>query len=137
METLTTRARADATTFLVVVGAVSAGVHAGLAPQHLREWLPLGASFVAAAAAAAAGVVALAFRPASLWPPRVLGALLGSLVVAYALTRLAALRPLDPDREPLDVLGVCTSALEAAGLVAAVGLGRSRRLTVTVTGGTP
>src|ERR671924_53433 len=112
METLTTRARADATTFLVVVGAVSAGVHAGLAPQHLREWLPLGASFVAAAAAAAAGVVALAFRPASL-------------------------RPLDPDREPLDVLGVCTSALEAAGLVAAVGLGRSRRLTVTVTGGTP
>src|ERR671923_3070835 len=102
METLTTRARADATTFLVVVGAV-----------------------------------ALAFRPASLWPPRVLGALLGSLVVAYALTRLAALRPLDPDREPLDVLGVCTSALEAAGLVAAVGLGRSRRLTVTVTGGTP
>src|SRR5919108_124458 len=108
METLTTRARADATTFLVVVGAVSAGVHAGLAPQHLREWLP-----------------------------RVLGALLGSLVVAYALTRLAALRPLDPDREPLDVLGVCTSALEAAGLVAAVGLGRSRRLTVTVTGGTP
>src|SRR5919108_472083 len=79
METLTTRARADATTFLVVVGAVSAGVHAGLAPQHLREWLPLGASFVAAAAAAAAGVVALAFRPASLWPPRVLGAFAAGL----------------------------------------------------------
>ena len=109
-------------TFLVVAGAVSAGVHAGLAPEHLHEWLPLGAAFVAAAAAAALGVVALVLRPASPWPPRVLGALLGSLVVAYALTRLAALPPLDPDREPLDLLGVCTSALEAAGLVAALRL---------------
>ena len=105
-------------TFLVLVGATSAGVHAGLAPEHL----PLGASFVAAAAAAALGVAALVLRPASLWPPRVLGALLGGLVVAYAATRLAALPPLDPDREPLDALGVCTSALEAAGLVAALRL---------------
>ena len=107
-------------TFLVLVGATSAGVHAGLAPEHLSEWLPLGASFVAAAAAAALGVAALVLRPASLWPPRVLGALLGGLVVAYAATRLAALPPLDPDREPLDALGICTSALEAAGLVAAL-----------------
>ena len=113
---------ATATDFLVVVGAVSAGVHAGLAPEHLHEWLPLGASFVAAAAAAALGVAALVFRPASVWPPRVLGALLASLVVAYAATRLAALPPLDPDLEPLDALGVCTSALEAAGLVAALRL---------------
>src|ERR671930_2795940 len=109
-------------TFLVVAGAVSAGVHAGLAPEHLHEWPPLGASFVAAAAAAALGVAALVLRPASPWPARVLGALLGSLVVAYAATRLAALPPLDPDREPLDALGVFTSALEAAGLVAALRL---------------
>ena len=109
-------------TFLVVAGAVSAGVHAGLAPEHLHEWLPLGAAFLAAAAAAAAGVVALVLRPASLWPARVLGALLGGVVVAYALTRLAALPPLDPEREPLDVLGVCTSALEAVGVAAAVRL---------------
>ena len=109
-------------TFLVLVGAISAGVHAGLAPEHLREWLPLGASFVAAAAAAALGVAALVLRPASPWPARVLGALLGSLVVAYAATRLVALPPLDPDREPLDALGVFTSALEAAGLVAALRL---------------
>src|SRR5947207_8322021 len=89
---------------LVVAAAVSAGVHAGLAPEHLHEWAPLGASFVAAA---------LVLRPASFWPPRLLGALLAGLVVAYAATRLAALPPLDPDREPLDVLGVCTSAFEA------------------------
>jgi hypothetical protein len=120
METTATRTGAvTAIDVLVVAGAVSAGVHAGLAPEHLHEWLPLGASFVAAAAAAAAGVVAVVLRPASVWPPRVLGALLAGLVVAYAATRLAALPPLDPDREPLDALGVCTSALEAAGFVAA------------------
>ena len=89
-------------TVLLLAGAVSAGVHAGLAHEHLHEW-----------------------------PPRILGALLGSLVVAYALTRLAALPPLDPDREQLDLLGVCTRVVEAAGLVAAV----RPRLTLVPSGG--
>jgi hypothetical protein len=118
-------------TVLLLAGAVSAGVHAGLAPEHLHEWPPLGAAFAAAAAAAALAVAALVLRPASLWPPRVLGALLGGMIVAYALTRLAALPPLDPDREALDLLGVCTCAVEAAGLVAAV----RPRLTLVTPGG--
>jgi hypothetical protein len=118
-------------TLLLVAGAVSAGVHAGLAPEHLHEWPPLGAAFVAAAAAAALAVAALVLRPASLWPARILGALLGGMVVAYALTRLAALPPLDPDREALDLLGVCTCVVEAAGLVAAV----RPRLTFVTPGG--
>src|SRR5919201_3343725 len=122
---------ASATDVLVVAGAVSAGVHAGLAPEHLREWLPLGAAFVAAAAAAALPVAVFVLRPASPWPPRALGALLGGLVVAYALTRLAALPPLDPERESLDVVGVCTTAVEALGVAAAV------RLAPTVTPGGP
>jgi hypothetical protein len=124
--------RTAAINLLLVAGAASAGVHAGLAPEHLHEWPPLGASFVGAAAAAALGVAALVLRPASVWPPRLLGALLGGLVAAYALTRLAALPPLDPDREPLDVLGVCTGVVEAVGVVAAA------RLTFAITpGGTP
>jgi hypothetical protein len=127
MKTTAIRTGAGAT-ILVVAAAVSAGVHAGLAPEHLHEWPPLGAAFVGVAAAAGLGVVALVLRPASLWPARALGALLGGLIVAYALTRLAALPPLDPEREPLDVLGVCTSVVEA------VGLGASVRLT---SGGTP
>jgi hypothetical protein len=118
-------------TLLLLAGAISAGVHAGLAPEHLHEWLPLGAAFVASAAAAAFLVAALVLRPASLWPPRILGALLGGLVVAYALTRLTALPPLDPDREALDLLGVCTCAVEAAGLLAAV----RPRLTPVTPGG--
>ena len=114
--------KTTAGTLLLLAGAVSAGVHAGLAPEHLHEWPPLGASFIVAAAAAALAVAALVLRPASPWPPRALGALLGGLVVAYALTRLAALPPLDPDRESLDLLGVCTVAVEALGVAAALRL---------------
>jgi hypothetical protein len=137
MENTATRTDSAATT-LVVAGAVSAGVHAGLAPEHLHEWLPLGVSFVAATAAAALGVAWLVLRPASPWPARLLGALLGGLVVAYTSTRLAALPPLDPEREPLDLLGVCTSGIEAVGVAAAVRLGwprRGRRLNLAVTPG--
>jgi hypothetical protein len=111
-----------AITFLVAVGAVSAGVHAGLAPEHLHEWAPLGVSFIAAAVAVAAAVAALAVRPLNPWLPALLAALFGGLAAAYALTRIAALPPLDPDREAPDLLGVCTSALEAVGLLVAIRL---------------
>jgi hypothetical protein len=35
---------------LLAAGSVAVGVHAGLAPEHLHEWAPLGGSFIAAAA---------------------------------------------------------------------------------------
>jgi hypothetical protein len=79
-------------------------------------------------------------RPLSPWPPRLLSGLFAGIVAAYALTRLVALPPLDPDREPLDLLGVCTSALEAAAVLLAIPLGwphRHRRLPFAAsTGGT-
>jgi hypothetical protein len=34
---------------------------------------------------------------------------------AHLATRLAALPPLDPGREPFDALGICTSTIEALG----------------------
>src|SRR5437016_1825923 len=48
-------------TLLLLAGAVSAGVHAGLAPEHLHEWPPLRAAFVAAAAAVLSAAVVLLF----------------------------------------------------------------------------
>ena len=43
--------------------------------------------------------------------------MLAGLVAAYCLTRLTALPPVDPEREPLDAIGVATAAVEAAGLL--------------------
>jgi hypothetical protein len=104
---------------LVVAAAAGAGVHAALAPEHLQEWAPLGASFVAVAVVLGAGVAALALRPSDVRVLRVLALTLAVVVAGYVTTRLAAVPPLDPEREPFDALGICTTAIEAAGLLVA------------------
>jgi len=105
---------------LIGAGAVGAGVHAAIAPEHLREWAPLGASFVAVAILFATAVAALALRPDDRRPVTALGALLATVAVGYVVTRLVAIPPLDPERESFDALGISTSAIEVAGLVLAV-----------------
>lgn len=122
---------------LVVAGAVAVGVHAGLAPHELREWAPLGASFIAAAVVLAAAIAGLAAGHGDCRQAAALLALLFvGLVVGYVATRIVALPPLDPDREPLDPLGVATTAMEAAGLVAALRL-FSHRTHSSPSGGKP
>jgi hypothetical protein len=107
---------------LVAAGSVAVGVHAGLAPDHLDEWAPLGASFVAAAALSGLAVVAVSLRPADVWPARALVVVLAGLAGAYVLTRLVALPPLDPDRESLDLTGAITVAVELGGVLAGLHL---------------
>ena len=122
-------------TMLVAAGAIALGVHAGLAPGHLEEWAPLGACFVAAAVALAGGVAVLAVGRDYCGPAAAALALLfATLVVGYIATRVAALPPLDPEREPLDSLGVVTTAVEAAGLVVAVRL-TTRKTSSPISGG--
>jgi hypothetical protein len=111
---------------LIGAGAVGAGVHAAIAPAHLREWIPLGASFVAVAVLFAAAVAALAMRPDESLLVAALAALLGTVAAAYVATRLVALPPLDPEREPFDTLGICTSAIEALGVLVALHIDRPR-----------
>jgi hypothetical protein len=112
---------------LIGAGAVGAGVHGAIAPEHLREWPPLGASFVAAAVLLAAAVAALALRPDDLRPVAALSVLLATVATGYLVTRLAAIPPLDPERESFDTLGICTSAIEVFGLVLAVHIHTQRR----------
>ena len=124
-------------TVLLVAGSLGAGVHAGLAPEHLHEWPPLGAAFIAAAATLALAVAALVVHPNDRRPVQALALLLFGLVAAYAATRLVALPPLDPTREPPDPLGLITSAIEAAGALLALRLYRLQLPFATPQGGTP
>jgi hypothetical protein len=112
---------------LIGAGAVGAGVHAAIAPEHLREWAPLGASFVAVAILLAAAVAALVLRPEDRRPVAALGALLATVAGGYFITRLIAIPPLDPERESFDTLGICTTAIEVLGLVLAVHIHTPRR----------
>jgi CHASE2 domain-containing sensor protein len=123
---------------VLAAGAAGSGVHAALAPEHLHEWAPLGASFLAAAVLFAITVAALALRPEDRRPITVLAALFGAVAIGYVATRLAALPPLDPEREPFDALGICTSAVEAVGLLLAIHiLLPQTRLSPASSGGTP
>jgi hypothetical protein len=123
---------------VLAAGAAGSGVHAALAPEHLHEWAPLGASFLAAAVLFAITVAALALRPEDRRPITVLAALFGAVAIGYVATRLAALPPLDLEREPFDALGICTSAVEAVGLLLAIHiLLPQTRLSPASSGGTP
>jgi hypothetical protein len=112
---------------LIGAGVVGAAVHAAIAPEHLREWTPLGLSFVAVAILFAAAAASLALRPDDRRPVTALGALLATVAGGYVLTRLVAIPPLDPERESFDTLGICTSAIEVFGLVLAVHMQTPRR----------
>lgn len=124
-------------TILLATGAIAVGVHAGLAPDELREWAPLGACFVAAAVVLAGAVAVLATgRGHCEQAAAALALLFVGLVVGYVATRIVAIPPLDPDREELDPLGVATTAVEVAGLVAALHLTRKEPASST-SGGKP
>jgi len=89
-----------------VVGAcaISAGAHAGLVPEHLREAPQLGVAFVVAAGLLVAAATALAIRPGSLAPP---GAprFCWRARWFYAACRITGIPLLEPRAEPLDAIG--------------------------------
>jgi hypothetical protein len=110
---------------LLVAVAISAGVHAGLAPSHLREEPLLGIGFVAATLLLAVTAVGLARRSDSRRPTVAGAAVLAALIAGYAATRTVGLPGLE--RESWDSLGLATNAVEILGVAAAIHLIRNPR----------
>ena len=106
---------------LIVACAISAGVHAALAPEHYDESRALGLGFLGSAMALAALGVWLTrhVTPAAL---ALSGAAFAGLLAAYALAITAGLPLLHPEPEPVVGLAVATKVVEAAGLAAALHL---------------
>lgn len=115
-------ARAVEHELVIVACAVSAGIHAALAPEHFTESARSGAGFVAAAVLLAAVVCGFTLRPANPFLPAATVLLLGGLLTAYLLTVTSGLLPLHPQQEAVDSLALVTKAVEAVGLVAACSL---------------
>jgi hypothetical protein len=107
---------------LIASCAISAGIHAALAPEHLREEAAAGVGFLASAALLAVVCVALTYRPGSRIAVGAAGAVLAALVAAYALAITVGVPVLHPEPEPADGLGLVTMAIELVGLVAALHL---------------
>ena len=106
---------------VVLVCALSAGVHLALVPEHLAEGGPrLGGAF--AASGLALGVVAVLARlPGRDKQVITLAALvLTANVLAYMASRTTGLPLLIPKPEEVDLLGVVTTIAEVAGALACV-----------------
>jgi hypothetical protein len=105
--------RADA---LILACAISAGIHAALAPEHFtEEGFAAGLGFVASAVILAALAVVRTVRPTEV--ARTAAALtFAGLIAAYTLAVTTGVPGLHPDRESIDGLALFTKAVEAAGL---------------------
>ncbi|HET6745919.1 MAG TPA: hypothetical protein VFH90_08760 [Candidatus Limnocylindria bacterium] len=105
--------------------AATAGVHAGLVPEHLREAPQLGALFVLATALPLAVAAWVAIRPADWRAFRSAQFLITGLVVAYLASCTVGIPVFQPEVEHVDVLGVSTKAIEILALLCAFRLGRT------------
>jgi hypothetical protein len=105
--------------------AASAGVHAGLVPEHLRETPQAGMSFALAGGLLLAVAAWLAHRPRDWRAVRVGQVLIAGSLVAYLSSRTVGIPVLQPEVEHPDALGVSTKAVEVLVLLSALRLGRT------------
>lgn len=105
------RVNASLQAAVALICAASAGVHAGLVPEHYEEaGLPLAAALTVSAVALGLCAV-LARRPDRLAQAVVVVVLLG-VAGCYVLSRTSGLPPLIDEPEELDLLGMVTTAAE-------------------------
>jgi hypothetical protein len=114
---LTRLAPAD---LVVFACAASAGIHAALVPEHLREEPRLGVAFALAVVVLLATAAVVALKPIDRGAARLAAGVLGGLVVCYVASRTTGIPLLDPEPEAADAVGVSAVAIELAGLVFAL-----------------
>jgi hypothetical protein len=133
--------RANRQDVVVVACAISAGVHAALAPEHLREAPLLGIGFLVSVPLLTGVIVALRRYPEQAISATAAAILLAGLIAAYAATRLWHLPGLAETPESLDPIGLATKLVEATGFLLALSLGAAAgdrirsRLTLLPDGG--
>jgi hypothetical protein len=100
---------------LVLTCAISAGIHAALAPEHFRETTAAGVGFAASAVLLGALTVVLTRRPSeAAFAATVL--VFAGLIGSYVLAVTTGIPGAHPDVDPVEGLALATKAVEAAGL---------------------
>ena len=103
---------------LILVCAVSAGIHGALVPEHFEEGAGAGFGFVVATVLLAALAVALTRAPTQLALVTTVAVLAG-LIASYALVITTGFPVLHPEAEAVDGLALFTKAIEGLGLALA------------------
>ena len=101
---------------VIAACSASAGAHAGLIPEHLREAPQLGIAFILASALLLAVVAALALWPEDRRIARAAVLLLTGLIASWGASRVTGIPLLQPRPEPVDLVGLVTKLVEVLGL---------------------
>jgi hypothetical protein len=119
---------------VIVTCAVSAGIHAALAPDHFREATAAGIGFVVATVLLAGLAAQLTVRPGDGRALAGAALVFTGLIVSYGLAVTTGVPVLHPEVEPIDGLALFTKAVELAGLAASLSLLTSTERSSTWTG---
>jgi hypothetical protein len=111
---------------VIAACAASAGIHAALTPEHFHEGAGAGGGFLAASILLAGLAVALTCRPGHAGALLATALTLLGLIGSYALAITTGVPLLHPEVEPVAGVALVTKAIEAAALLAAVGLLRTK-----------
>ena len=110
---------------LILVCAVSAGIHGALVPEHFEEGTGAGLGFVGATVLLGLLAVALTRAPTQVTLLATATVLTG-LIASYALVITTGFPVLHPDVEAVDGLALFTKAIEGLGLALAVPLAQPK-----------
>jgi hypothetical protein len=106
---------------VILACAVSAGIHAALAPDHFREGTGAGVGFVAATVLLVVLAVVLTRNPSQAALVATAAVFVG-LIAGYVLVLTTGVPVLHPEIETVDGLALFTKAVEAIGLLTVAGL---------------
>jgi hypothetical protein len=104
---------------VILVCAVSAGIHGALVPEHFDDGTGAGGGFVLATVLLAALVVGLTRHAESEWLLACAMVTLLGLLASYLLAVTTGLPVFHPNPEPVEGLALATKAIEAVGVLAA------------------
>jgi hypothetical protein len=117
---------------VIVACAVSAGIHAALAPEHFRETTAAGIGFVVAAVVLGVLAVVLTLQPGE--PAFAAAALVfAGLIGSYVLAVSTGIPVLHPDVDPVEGLALATKAIEGSALVLAASACRPSQAPLSLT----
>lgn len=111
-----------AAALVVFACVVSAGIHAALVPEHLAEMPLLGDSFILATLLLIGLGVALTVRPESRLGAALAALLFSGMTLAFVASRTYGLPVLEPEPEPVELIGILTVAVQVIGTLAALWL---------------
>jgi len=117
----------------------SAGIHAALAPEHLKEMPPLGYAFIAAAAIGGALAWALVSHPDDRRISLLAGVFCLGQIAAWALFVSVSVPGFSGTPEGVETIALVSKAAELAGVAVAFPLAlprRRRRLSASSTSAT-